>query len=148
MATRIESLLVFAICFVNLFCSKSSQVVCVVPDGYIETPPHCDHITNIRKFCQDFQSNDTLVQFIEGDREHALNTTCKVKNIQNLYFDAYNETNGAVIRCFNKSGFQFINVNGLSISHINFDGCGSKHIISFNLTGLIPVVIIISIALC
>ena len=106
-----------------------------------DIPSFCKQAVDINTFCRDPSlHSDSTVTFLSG--EHLLNITCAVRDASNLTLAGYTPPTGvAVIKCSptNNSGFGFINVHGLEISQLEFDGCGSAWNFSFNkLTGLTP----------
>ena len=141
--TRVFSLVLFlsANYILKSYCSEDRQL-CVTPPNVTNIPSFCKKPIDIDTFCQDPSlHSDSTVTFLSG--EHPLNTTCEVSDASNLTLAGYTVSNSkvAIIKCFptNNSGFSFIDVDGLQISNLEFDGCGSDWNISFNnLTGLTP----------
>lgn len=104
--------------------------VCVVPstdDHLLGQSCETDsHVTNIANFCEENEyHSQTIATILEGVQ--TLNSTCEFKNAADLTLTSSMSNGSAVIiNCTPSSntGLVFLNVSLLTISAIQFTGCG------------------------
>ncbi len=128
------AVLVFLILNFSMTCCS----LCIVPvSSSIHKHTSCDSAT-INHFCESSAtSNNTTVNILSGT--HTLNTTCEVKNVNNITLRGESQSR-VVIKCSpnQESGFRFFNVTMLELSGIELSDCGASWSTAQQLDHLTP----------
>ncbi|XP_065905670.1 uncharacterized protein [Dysidea avara] len=100
----------------------------------------CDKVNDSLYYCQNLSqafdllttcnhcNSDTDISIEPG--QHGLASSHMAVNIKNVRFGSANESMSATIQCVppHDAGLTFIGVRDLVVEHLNFIGCGTKHI--------------------
>ena len=102
--------------------SSYSREVCIAPNGNIVKHHSCK--LSLDEFCSAGVPDDIVVTLLAGT--HKLSTVCEMQDVSNVTFRGEDRFN-VVIDCLldSETGFKFLNVFMMSISGLEFKGCGA-----------------------